>query len=48
MTDLKGLILFWEATLKEAWFLLDPSTKLHLQNTIKHLKELQAQKGGTK
>lgn len=41
MTELEGLIRFWEATLKGAWWVLEPSVKLHIQNTIKYLKELQ-------
>lgn len=41
MTELEGLIRFWEATLKHAWFLLEPSVKVHIENTIKHLKQLQ-------
>jgi len=48
MTELEGLIRFWEATLERAWFLLDPSVKLHIENTIKYLKELQAKERGTK
>lgn len=46
MTELEGLIRFWEATVKGAWFLLDPSVKLHMENTIKYLKELQSKQGG--
>ncbi|GAJ16529.1 unnamed protein product, partial [marine sediment metagenome] len=41
MTELEGLIRFWEATLKHAWFLLEPSVKLNIENNIKHLRELQ-------
>ena len=42
MTELEGLIRFWEATLKHAWFLLDSSIKIHIENTVRDLKELQA------
>jgi len=45
MTDLEGEIQFWEATLKQNWFVLDASTKTLIETTIKHLKELQALKG---
>lgn len=48
MTELEGLIRFWEATLKHAWFLLEPSVKLGIEHTVKHLKELQTLKGETK
>lgn len=41
MTELEGTIRFWEATLKHAWFLLEPSVKLHIENTISALKRLQ-------
>ena len=46
MTELEGLIRFWEATIKGAWFLLEPSVKVHIENTIKYLKELEKLKGG--
>jgi len=46
MTELEGLIRFWEATLKGAWWVLEPSVKVAMENTIKYLKELQSQKGG--
>jgi len=48
MTELEGLIRFWEATLKHAWFLLEPSVKTAIENNIKYLKELQALKGEPK
>ena len=47
MTELEGLIRFWETKLKDAWFLTEPSVQVHIENTIKHLKELQSQKGGS-
>ena len=41
MTELEGTILFWEATLKRARFLLEPSVELHITHTIEALKQLQ-------
>ncbi|MBA7580734.1 hypothetical protein ES708_22628 [subsurface metagenome] len=41
MTDLEGLIYYWESILKEFSYLLGPSTLFLIQSTIKHLKQLQ-------
>ncbi|MBA7566309.1 hypothetical protein ES708_08000 [subsurface metagenome] len=46
MTELEGLILYWKATLKAAWWLLEPATAAHIKSTIMHLEELQKIKGG--
>lgn len=40
MTELEGCIRFWEATLKGKRFMLEPSTIVLVEATIKHLKEL--------
>jgi len=48
VTELEGLIRFWETKLKDAWFLTEPSVQVHIENTIKYLKELQAKERGTK
>jgi hypothetical protein len=48
MTELEGLIHFWKATLKGTRWLLPPSTKAHIENTIKKLEELNKLRGGTK
>ena len=41
MTDLEGTILYWRAILDGQRYLLEPSVAVHIENTIKHLKQLQ-------
>jgi len=45
MTELQGLILYWEATQKQFLYLLEPSALVHILNTIKYLKQLQNKEG---
>lgn len=46
MTELAGLRRFWEATLKSDGCLLEPSVRVHIENTIKYLKKLEARDAG--
>ncbi|GAJ02121.1 hypothetical protein ES708_34288 [subsurface metagenome] len=41
MTELEGLIHYWESVLKEFSYLLGPATLVLIQSTIKYLKQLQ-------
>jgi len=41
MTELEGLIRYWESVQKEFSYLLEPSALVLIQNTIKYLKQLQ-------
>ncbi|GAI62811.1 unnamed protein product, partial [marine sediment metagenome] len=41
MTELEGLIRYWESVQKQFSYLLEPSALVHIQNTIKYLKQLQ-------
>jgi len=38
MTQLEGLIRFWEAMLKQSRFVMNPSTQAMIEATIKYLK----------
>jgi hypothetical protein len=40
MTELEGLIRYWEAVQKQFLYLLEPSALVHIQNTVKYLKQL--------
>ncbi|MBA7584443.1 hypothetical protein ES708_26397 [subsurface metagenome] len=40
MTELEGLIRYWEAVQKQSLYLLEPSALVHIQNTVKYLKQL--------
>lgn len=48
MTELEGLISFWQSISDQYFYLLEPSTLSHIQSTIKSLKELQKLKAGEK
>lgn len=41
MTELEGLIHYWQSVRKDFFYLLDPSTLTLIQSTIKYLKQLQ-------
>ena len=41
MTELEGTIRFWQAVLDGPRFQLKPSAVVHIETTIKHLKQLQ-------
>ena len=43
MTELQGLIRYWEAVQKQFLYLLEPSALVHIQNTIKYLKQLESE-----
>lgn len=38
MTELEGLIRYWESLLLSYGALLQPSVQVHIRNTIKYLK----------
>ncbi|GAI31406.1 unnamed protein product [marine sediment metagenome] len=44
MTELEGLIHYWESILKEFSYNLDPSTMFFIKTTITYLKQLQDKK----
>ena len=48
MTDLEGLIRFWEAILLNSRWIMEPSIQVHIETTIKLLKKLQEIQGGQK
>ena len=41
MTDLEITINYWQSILDLQRYLLEPSVQLHIERTIKHLKQLQ-------
>ena len=41
MTEVEGLIRFWESVLVEYRFLMSPSIQAHIEATIKNLRRLQ-------
>lgn len=45
MTELEGLIAFWESMLTYNRWMLEVSMQVHIANTIKNLKELKKLKG---
>jgi len=46
MAELEELIQYWKATLKGIHWLLPPSTKAHIESTIKNLEKLKILKKG--
>lgn len=40
MTELEGLIRFWESTLRLNRFVMGPSVIAHVESTIMYLKQL--------
>ena len=41
MTHLEGTIRYWQATLDNQRYMLEPSVIHHIESTIKYLKQLQ-------
>ncbi len=41
MTDLEGIIRYWQAILDNQRYMLEPSVIHHIESTVKHLKQLQ-------